>query len=145
MNRVTNRGSVLRMRRESAHQIHHQGNAEVLGGAGAGLDRSRAQGRRTPLGENHSIDASPIGDSQQDSQILRILDPVQRQQQPGAAGGRQGLKEVLDGQEFLSPDHGDHTLVGGCAGNFRQLLARFLADTNPASRHSATSRASRSS
>jgi hypothetical protein len=37
---------------QRADQIDHAGDAQVLGGAGAGLDRDRAQRRRTPLGEH---------------------------------------------------------------------------------------------
>src|ERR1035437_8823927 len=69
----------------------------------------------------------------QGAQVLRVLDAIESQQQPGGAGScRGGRVEVLDGQKLLRADQGHHALVGGGLGQQGQLLARFLADADTA-------------
>ena len=113
------------------HQIHHARNAQVLCGSSARLHRNRAQRSRPPFRQHHAIHARAIGYAQQGSKILRILDPIQRQQQSRRARlPRIRLKQILNRQRLLRPHIGNHSLVRRVLGNQRQLLARLLPHTD---------------
>ena len=112
---------------QGAHQVHHPGDAEVFGGPRAGLDRGGTQRGGAAFGQNHAVHAGAVRHAQQGAQVLGVFHAVQRQQEPGVPGGRQRLEEIFDRQKLLRADHGDNPLVGGGAGQFRQLLPRFLA------------------
>ena len=115
---------------KGTNQVDDARDAEVFCGAGAGFDGDRAEGRGTAFGENHAIDPGAVGDAEQSAQILGILDAIECQQQAGSGGSGRGVEEVFDGEKFLRADHGHDALVGGGAGQLRELLAGFLADAD---------------
>ena len=65
---------------EGADEVDDAGNAEVLGGTGAGLYRYGAEGGGAALGEDDAVNAGSVGDAQQRAQILRIFHAIEREQ-----------------------------------------------------------------
>jgi hypothetical protein len=112
---------------QGTHQVHHAGDAQVLGCAGACFDGNRAQRGRTALGEYDAVNPSAVGDAQESAEILRVFHAVEGEQQAGNSGPLRQEK-VFDGQELLRVNHGHNALVSGVLGKLRQLLAGFLAN-----------------
>jgi hypothetical protein len=105
----------------------------MLGGSGTGFDRDRAQRSRAALGEHHTVDTGPIGYAQQGTQILRVFDPVERQQQARLrltfwVGF--GHQQVFKGKQRLRADIGHNALMACGLCNIRELLARLLEHTH---------------
>jgi hypothetical protein len=65
---------------EGADEVDDSGDAEMLGGTGAGLDGDGAQGRCTTLSEHDTIDSSTVGHAEQSTEVLRIFNSVQGQE-----------------------------------------------------------------
>ena len=114
---------------ERTNQIDDARDAEVFGGACAGLHGHRTQWCRTPLGENDAVDAGSIGHAQQCAEILRIFNAIEREQQAGRSGLHRN-KEILDGQCFLRANNCDDALMRWCSGELCELLAGFLPDAH---------------
>jgi hypothetical protein len=70
---------------ESANEIDDAGDAEVLGGSGAGFDGSGAKWSGAALGEEDAVDAGSIGDTKKSAEVLRIFNAIQCEQE---ASGR---------------------------------------------------------
>ena len=116
---------------ECADEVDDAGDAEVFGGAGAGLDGDRAQRGGAALGEDHSVDAGAVGDAEERAEVLRIFDAIEGKDEAGGAGdGRRGGEEVLDGEGFLGADESYDALVGGGSGDMGQVLAGLLEDAD---------------
>jgi hypothetical protein len=84
-----------------SHQVDHAGDAQVLRGAGTGLDGDRAEGRRPPLSEDHAVHTRSIRHSQQGAEILRVFNTIESEKQTGCAGigrGRIRREEILKRQ-----------------------------------------------
>jgi hypothetical protein len=122
---------------EGAHQIDHAGDAEVLGGAGAGFDGNGAEGSGTAFGEDDAVDAGSVGNAEESAEVLRIFNAVKgKNQAPGAGLGEVGGEEVFNGEELLGADQGDNALVRGSFGEEGELLAGLdaRADTGVAAK-----------
>ena len=117
---------------QRAHQIDHPRDAQMLRRAGAGLHRRRAERGRSPLGENHAIDAGSVGDTQQCAEILRVFNAVHRENEARLRGFRDRirLKEILYGKKLLRANHGYHALVSVRSSREGQLLTRLAAYAN---------------
>jgi hypothetical protein len=121
---------------ESADEVDHAGDAQVLGRASAGLDRGRGERGGAALGDEDPVDAGAIGHAQQRTKILRILDAVERENQARGAGscnfGPRGVRreEVFEGQQLLRADERDDALVRVGTGHLRELLAGLEGDPN---------------
>ena len=90
---------------EGADEVDDAGDAEVLGGAGAGFDGGGAERGGAALGEDDAVDAGAIGDAEQRAEVLRIFDAVEGEDEAGGGALRpDGRKEVFDGEEFLRAD-----------------------------------------
>jgi len=50
---------------EGADEVDHAGDAQMLGSAGAGLDRYGAEGRGAALGEDNAVDSCAVGHAQE--------------------------------------------------------------------------------
>ena len=66
---------------ERADEVDDAGDAEMLGGAGAGFDGDGAQRGGAALGEDDAVDAGAIGHAQQRAEVLRIFDAVEGEEQ----------------------------------------------------------------
>ena len=131
---------------KSADEVDDTGDAEVLGGAGAGFDGDGAQGGGAALGEKDAIDARAIGDAKKSAEVLRVFNAVEREEEPGGSfAGGIGLEEVFDGERFLRADKRDDALVRGGLGGEGELLARFLTNADAGFAALATRRWRRSS
>jgi len=73
---------------EGSNEVDDTGDAEVLGGSGAGFDGSRAERSGAALGEEDAIDAGAIGDAKKRTEVLRIFNTVEREEETcgGIAG-----------------------------------------------------------
>ena len=97
---------------ERADQIHNTSNAQVFCCACAGLYGHRAQGGRAPFSEYHSVYPGAVGHAEESAEVLRVLNTIESQKQPGGAGfSRRRLKEVLNGEKLLWADHCDYALM----------------------------------
>ena len=63
--------------------------------AGSDIADSSVDGSTTVFGEHNSADAKETGQPKQGTEVLGVLDLVERQ--PEVASGRAGLQELLDG------------------------------------------------
>ncbi len=87
---------------EGANKIDDAGDAQVFGGAGAGFDGNRAEGRGSAFGENDAVDAGSVGNAEQRAEVLRIFNAVEREDEAARAGKARGRGEqVFDGEEFM--------------------------------------------
>lgn len=114
---------------ESADEIDDACDAEMFRGSGTGLYGDGAQRRGTALGKNDAIDTGAIGDAKKSTQILRVFDAIEGEDEAWLAG-LLCMEEIFDREELGGTDHGDHALMGGCACELCQLLAWFLPDAN---------------
>jgi hypothetical protein len=117
---------------EGADEVDDTGDAEMLGGTGAGLDGHRAERSGAALGEDDAIDAGTVGYAKEGAQVLRVLNAIESQNKAGGRLGGTGgsLMEVLDGVKLLAADQRDHALMRGGLGHEGQLLTRLLANTD---------------
>jgi hypothetical protein len=117
---------------ESANEVNDAGDAQVLGGAGAGLDGDRAEGRGAALGEDDAIHARAVGYAEKSAEVLRVFNAVEGKQETGEAGFSCGIgrKEVFNGERFLRVNEGDHALVRDVFGDECELLTQLLADSD---------------
>ena len=97
---------------ESAHQIDDAGDAQMLCGAGTGLDGDRAKGRGAALGEHDAIDAGAVGYAEKSAEVLRIFNAVegeQRRAKPGCCGI--GREQIFNCERCLPMNEGDDPLM----------------------------------
>ena len=114
-----------------ADQVDDAGDAEMLGGSGAGLDGDGTDRGRAALGEEHAVYAGAIGYAEQGAEILRVFNAVEGEQQAGRAReGRLGREEVFEGEEFLGADHGNDALMRGGLGAEGELVAGLGVDAD---------------
>jgi hypothetical protein len=115
---------------EGADEIDDARDAEMLGSAGTGLYCGRAEGGGAALGEENTVDAGAIGDTQKRAEVLRVLDPVKRKEEPWRYGaGGIGCEEIFESERFVRANEGHDTLMSLSFGGKRELVARFV--TNP--------------
>ena len=114
---------------QGADEVDDAGDAEVLGGSGAGFHGDGAERRGAALGEDDAVDAGTIGYAEKRAEILRIFDAIEREEQARLRWIGRG-EEVFDGQGFLRADEGDDALVGGGSGEMREMVAGLLADAD---------------
>ncbi len=114
---------------QRANEINDAREAQVLGGASRGLNGDRAKRSRTSLGKHNAIDASSLGSPQKRAQILRILDAIEGQHQPGF----RAIKQVFDPQKIALPHNSHHPLVARRTSQASKRLARLFANLNPRS------------
>jgi len=114
---------------EGADQVDDTGDAQVLGGSGAGFDGCRTERGGAALGEQDAVDSGAVGYAQQCAEILRVFNAVESEKKAGRSGDCRG-KEVFDGEKLLGADEGYDALMSGSLGEFGQLLAGFLEDTD---------------
>ncbi len=117
---------------QSAHQIDDAGDAQVLRGAGAGLDGDWAQGRGAALCEHDAIHACAVGYAEKSAQVLRVFNAVESEQETGKAGfgSRIRRKQVFNRERLLPVNEGDDTLMRDVLRDQRELLTRLLADAD---------------
>jgi hypothetical protein len=117
---------------KGANEIDDAGDAEVLGSARTGFDGSGAKWSGAALGEEDAIDTGAIGDAKKSSEVLRIFNAVEREDEAGGgvACGRWRREEVLEGEKFLRVNERDDTLVVRSFSGDGKLLARPLKDAN---------------
>jgi hypothetical protein len=118
---------------EGADEIDDARDAQVLGGARAGFDGRRAQGRGAALGEEDAVDSGAIGNAEQSAEVLRIFDAIESEDEAGGGGvarGGGGREEIFESEELLRADKSDDALVSGGVGGEGELLARLLKDAD---------------
>jgi hypothetical protein len=113
-----------------ADEVDDASDAEVFGCTGTGFDGHGTEGCGATLGEDDTIDSGAVGNAQKRTQILRIFDTIEGEDQTGIRSGRRGLEEVFNGEKFLRTDERDNALMGGSFGSKTQLIARLLANAN---------------
>jgi hypothetical protein len=87
---------------ESAHQINHARDAQMLGRTRAGLHGNGAQRGGAALSEDDAVDARAIGHAQQRAQVLRIFYAIESQNEARCGGVFDGRgEEIFEGKEFL--------------------------------------------
>ena len=131
---------------EGADEVDDAGDAQMLGGAGAGLDGDGAQRGGAALGEDDAVDAGAIGDAQKSAEILRIFNAIESEQEASGRGllpdrARRDLRwrEIPAGERARRRPDG--------RGSWRRAVncSRDSWRTRtPASRHWATRRSRRS-
>jgi hypothetical protein len=113
---------------EGADEIDDTGDAEMLGGAGAGFDGYRAEGGGTALGEDDAVDAGSVGYAEKGAEVLRVFNAVEGEDEAAGAGKRWiGGEQVFDGEEFLGADESNDALMRWSFGEEGELLARLDA------------------
>jgi hypothetical protein len=115
---------------EGADEIDDASDAEVLGGAGAGFDGGRTEGRRAALGEDDTVDTGAIGNTKKSAEVLRVFDAIEGEDKARGRAGREGREEIFEGEEFLRADESDDALVSGSFGGEGELFAWFLPNAN---------------
>jgi len=116
---------------ERANKVDNAGDAEVLSGSGAGFDGGGAEWSGTALGKKDAVDSGTIGDAKKSAEVLRIFNTIEREQKPsGRFAGGIGLEEIFEGEKFLRANERDDALMCGSLSGERELLARFLKDTD---------------
>jgi hypothetical protein len=117
---------------EGADEVDDAGDAEVLGGSRTGFDGCGAKRSGAALGEENAVDAGTIGDAKKRSEVLRVFNAVEREDEAsgGVACGGKGREEVLEGEKFLRADERDDALVSGGFGGDGELLTRPLKDAD---------------
>jgi len=85
--------------REGAGQVVHRSQQEVLGGAGRGLDRGRAEGR-LPLGrKDHPVGSRGLGASEQRADVLGILERIEHENERRLAALDGPGEDVVEARE----------------------------------------------
>ena len=112
---------------QSADKIDNAGDSEMLLSAGGSLGGNGAQRSGSTLRHDDGIRTGPVGRAKQGSQILWILDAIERKHEPRRASGRD---DILNGEKLLSANDGHDTLMSGRARNIIEGFAWFGADTN---------------
>jgi hypothetical protein len=115
---------------EGADEVDDAGDAEMLGGPGAGFYGDWTQGGGTAFSEDDAIYASAVGYAEQGTEVLRVFHAVEGEQQAAGAGLVAWGEEVFDGKELLRADQGYYALMGGGFGHLGQLLAGVLANAD---------------
>jgi hypothetical protein len=117
---------------EGANEIDDTGDAEVLGGSGAGFDGSGAEWSGAALGDEDAVDAGAVGDAKKSAEVLRVFNAVKSEDEAGGgvAGRGRGREEVLEGEKLLWADKRDDALVCGGIGGEGELFAGPLKNAN---------------
>ena len=74
---------------ECADKVDDTGDAEMLGGSGAGFDGGGAEWSGAAFGEEDAVDTGAIGDAKKSAEVLRVFNAVEREEEAsgGFAGG----------------------------------------------------------
>lgn len=116
---------------EGTDKIDDAGDAQVFGGAGAGFDGHRAEGRGPAFGENDAVDTGSVGNAQQCTEVLRIFDAIESEDKATRAGMRGvGGKQVFDGEKLMGADKSDNALMRGRFGEEGELFAGLGTDAD---------------
>lgn len=110
---------------ERTDKVHDTGDSQVFRCACARLHGNWTQRRGSPLGHDHAVDACSIGDAEQGSEVLRIFDAVEREEQSRLARIWR-FEEIFDGQQFFGADDRDNALMRGCSCKLGEMFAIFL-------------------
>jgi RNA polymerase sigma-70 factor, ECF subfamily len=108
---------------EGADQVDDAGDADVLGGPGGGFYGHGAEGRGSAFGEHDAVNPGGVGGAEQRTQVLRVFNAIEGEQQAGFRAGQQ----VFQIKKFAGADNGDDSLMGGGAGQPGQLFTRLKA------------------
>ena len=114
---------------EGADQVGNAGDTDVLGGSGGGFGYGRSDGGGAALGEDDAIDAGAVGGPEQGSEVVRVFDAVEGEEEPVVPGFGWSEK-VLDSKELTLADDGEHALVGIGAGEAGELVPGFEGDAD---------------
>jgi hypothetical protein len=109
---------------EGTDQVDDAGEAEMLGGAGRGLDGDGAEGGGTALGEEDAVDSGSFGGAEDGSEVLRIFNAVEGQDEAGF----RAFEKVFGGEEFSLTNDGHDTLVAGGSGYACEGIAGLSAE-----------------
>jgi len=112
---------------EGSDEVDDAGDAEVFLGSGGCFGGYGAQGCGTSFGHDDGVDAGAVGGAEERTEVLRVFDAVQGEDETRAAGG---FENIFDRQELLGSDDGDDALVGGGAGHVGEGFAGFGADAD---------------
>jgi len=70
---------------EGADEVGDAGDADVFGGAGGGLGYRGGDGGGAALGEDDAVYADAIGCAEEGSEVMRVLDAVEGEEEAGLA------------------------------------------------------------
>ncbi len=112
---------------ERLRQAADHGNPQVLHGARRCLGRGGRDLGRPVAGDDDAGDPGCLGATTDAAQVLRVLDPVQRQQHRRLLR-RQLRQQVGQLQVAAPPDVGDHTLVRVAVADVVEALSIHLVD-----------------
>ncbi len=84
----------------------------------------------TTLGQNDTVDAGAIGSAQESSEVVRIFDAVEGEEEAVGTGFSTGGEEVLDSEEGALTDKGENALVGVGMGHTGELVAGLKCDAD---------------
>ncbi len=119
---------------EGADEIDDTGDAEVLGGPGAGFDGHGTEGGGAALGEDDAIDAGAVGHAEERAEVLGIFDAIEGEEQTGGGGlagrPRERGEEIFNAESLLRVHEGDNALVHGSPSDLGKLLTGLLADAD---------------
>ena len=108
---------------QRTHHVDDSRDAQMLGCAGRGLDRDRTEGSRAPFGEDNPVHARSFGRSQQRSQVLRVFDAVESQDQTRLGP----IEQVFEFEKLALADDGHHALMGSRPRHTGERFARLEA------------------
>jgi hypothetical protein len=113
---------------QSADEVDNASEAEMLGGSGGGFDGDGAERSRAALGEENAIDTGAFGRPQEGTEVLRIFDAVEGENEAGGGAFAGAGEQIFEGEEVPFADDGEDALVGGGLGESGEGVARLGAD-----------------
>ena len=117
-------------RLQRPRDIRHPRNPRMFRRPSRRLRHHRRQRSRPPIRHNHPIDPRPIRRPQQRPQIMRILHPIQRQEEM-CARPRRSIQQVLQHQKLTLPQKRHNPLVLVRLYMPRQRVLRLSRHPNP--------------
>jgi hypothetical protein len=118
-----------------AGHVDDAGDADVLGGAGRGLNGNSAQGRGAALGKDDSIDAGSVRSAQEGAEVLGVFDTVECEEEAGgcdAIPSRRGGQEIFEIKDGLGANDRDDTLVTSILRKQGEVFAGLEAEAHAA-------------
>lgn len=115
---------------EGARDVNNLGDADVLAGACRGFGRDWGKWRRSTLGKDYAVDAGAVCGTEECTEIVGVLYPVEGEKKPVAGRAGRGLEQIFEGEELALAQEGDDALVSVGAAVTSELIAWLGGDAN---------------
>ena len=113
-------------------KVRHLADSQVFNRTGRGTINHVGNSTTAILGDNHTLAACRVGITQDRTQVVRVGNPIEQQEEAGIAGGLPAFEQVLKFRVGKRLHGEDRTLMMGLPCQAFQVLALALADRNPA-------------